>query len=244
MDKSKVGPWLKKDFDSFLVLPIEMRTMNSLADWHFKWTHGSDRLSPSGRQFIDEGWKTRRAHPVFIWLEKEQTFNRIWKLFKHKQKKATSDDKLRHPKSDFELLNVIVDCAGWAFWGAELSSGQPGKQRGQKCGLTSGNRKQAIAYATRLLDLDRREVCLSDVVKRGELRTLLGELRLELKQTKRKPRMGARAVELTPIMVFARRLVRAVGFPSSAAVMAFAELVNVKCDARTAQRYVTDAARE
>jgi hypothetical protein len=97
-------------------------------------------------------------------------------------------------------------------------------------------RKKADGHVNALLSLLQQEVAPRERIF-FDLFACLATYARARPQKGRKPREDAKAIELFPVREFAIHLRSRFGIRDSAMVVAFAALVGIECDPRTAQRY-------
>jgi hypothetical protein len=166
---------------------------------------------------------------------KDPNFKAAWKVFEKRRKEA-SDGKLANPTVVFEFLHQIVTFAGSAY----LARSRPVSS---KTGGHTRDRKAAIKHAEALEALLGNGVGLDDYPETERLRKLLINLSADLRKTKRKKYGGAREVERSILKSFAMIMVVCCGLKSPAILTDFANMVDLKCDGKKAQRYCDEGAR-
>lgn len=245
MPDEMVGPWRRKDYESFIALDTELNPRLSEA---------AVRALSLGIKFdprqapveidqgtVDQAWDIRRKHPIYRWLNSQKNFQDLWRLFEKLRAKAIPKSDLANPTAPFKFLSRIVESAFWLFVMKDIQRREPDSKN---YGATKERRKIAKKYINGLLDLSEHGVSIEGGVERQQFEKLLRKFRDELERLKRKPRGGPRCFEKNILEGLAFGIYFDFRLSAPTIVELFAAMANVECDIRTATRYFNAAKKK
>lgn len=234
----KIGPWRAEDYQSFLRLDVVEQVQLPYPPPN-TWGGllgllGVESWPTKRAGLVDQGWETRKAHPVYRQLLTDQSFLAAWRAFQSSAKRKKSL-KAQYLNSPFLFLREFVRHAGFMY--------QFGHVRAtSKYGPTKKRRDRAEKLSGELLGLLDQGVRLRDYMQDQTFRALLTTFVGELSATPRKEYGGVRSSERWVLKSLASSLLMYCDCRSAAVLTHFADMVNAPCDAKTAQRYFKEAA--
>lgn len=242
MPEEIIGPWRREDYESFIAFEDEyspkIQNALSLATLLSPNRYGSRSSASFDRDGAVKVWALHRKHPIYIWLESQENFRKLWRVFLQLQSRATPNSPLAEEAAPFKLLHVLVEQAFWFFRLKDVHARFRGRESG--FGPTAPRRRAAIKHVNSLLELCNKGVCLSGMDQR-EFERYLIKFRDQMKEVQRKPRGDAGTFIRDTLGFTAYFWYCDLRMSSPAIIEHFAALLDADCDYRTAQRHCSNA---